>query len=156
MCIPPAAMAIISAGISAAGVFQQSQTQSAIAKHNAKVADINANTERETGRLEADRIEDRFQRLRATARVNAAKSGINPAVGSAAFVIDQEGFAEQRADQLAAIWNRDTRAVGFENTAIGERGRASAIRSGGIVNAFSTFLGGLRGGPAGTNPFKIA
>lgn len=157
MCIDPVtAITLASAASGAVGTFSTAQSRAAIAGHNARVAGINANTERQVGQLEADRIEDRFQRLRATGRVNAAKSGVNPAVGSPSLVIDQESFSEQRADQLAAIWNRDTRATGFENSAIGERARAGAIGTGGIINSFSTFLGGLRGAPRGTNPFKIA
>lgn len=148
MCAP--VIGILAAGLSAAGAMQQANAQAAQAKYNSQVEEINARTARQEGQLRADKLEDQYQSQRAEGRVSAAKSGLNPAAGSAALVIDQESFRNQRADELATIWNSETQAVGHENKATGLRAEAKAYKQAGMIGAASTFLGGLKG-----TPFKL-
>lgn len=149
MCVP--ALAIIGTVISAVGTMASAQAQANEAKYNAQVEEINARTKRQEGQLRADMLEDDYQRQRATGRVAAAKSGVNPATGSASFVINQESYANQAADELATIWNAETTAIGHENKATGFRQQAKAYKQAGMIGAASTFLGGLQ-----NSSFKMA
>jgi len=147
MCAP--VIGLLGTAVSAIGAIQQANAAASVAKYNAKVQEINARVARQEGLYEADRLEDRYESQRSTARAVAAKSGVNPYAGSASLIIDQESFGDQRADELATIWNSETKAVAYENQAKAYRMEAKAEKRAGIINAASTVLGSL-------GKFKIA
>jgi hypothetical protein len=147
MCLPAAGMifGLLGSAVSAMGAMAQADGQAKQAEYNAKVAEINARTARQQGSSEADKVEDKYQRLRAGQRVAAAKAGLDPSAGSAALVINQETTRNSELDQLTSIWNRETEAVGFENKAKDLRIQAQNAKTAGKFGAASSFLSGLGG-----------
>jgi hypothetical protein len=153
MCFTGVELAIGSAIMSAVGTVVSSQAQAKQMEYNAKVAEINANTARQQGQYEADRIEDEYQRRQATQRVAALKSGVDPSYGSASLVIDQETARNSWLDQMTSVWNRETQAVGFENKAADLKAQSKSTKIGGYMSAGSSIIGGF--GKGGFVP-KIA
>ena len=146
MCIPAAGMifGLIGSMVSAAGAMAQADGQAKQAEYNAQVAEINARTARLQGSSEADKVEDKYQRLRAQQRTGFAKGGLDPSQGSAALVIG-ETDRNSDLDQLTSIWNRETEAVGFENKAKDLRIQAQNAKTAGKFGAAGSFLSGLGG-----------
>lgn len=137
---------IVGAAIGAVGSLASASAASNQAKYNAKVAEINARTARQQGQFEADKIEDDYERARATQRVSAAKAGVDAGHGSAALIINQETERNSWLDQTTQIWNRETQAVGFENKAQQHRQEARAAKIGGYFSAASSMIGGMAKG----------
>ncbi|MGD9916325.1 MAG: hypothetical protein AB7S80_19800 [Rhizobiaceae bacterium] len=134
--------AIAGTALSAAGTFAQIQGQAAAAKASAAAADENAKAAMAKGNAEADRIEDKYQRLRATGRTSAAKAGVNPDVGSAGL-INEETSANQFLDTATTIWNARTEASAYGYQAKVDRANAKALKTSAPIAAGGTFLTGV-------------
>lgn len=143
MCFTGIELAVLSAVTTAVGTVVTGQAQAKQMEYNAKVAEINAQTARQQGEYEADRIEDEYQRKQAQQRVAALKSGVDPGSGSAALIIDQETSRNSWLDQMTTVWNRETQAVGFENKAKDLKAQASSTKTGSYISAASSLIGGM-------------
>lgn len=143
MCFTGIELAVLSAVTTAVGTVVTGQAQAKQMEYNAKVAEINAQTARQQGEYEADRIEDEYQRKQAQQRVAALKSGVDPGSGSAALIIDQETSRNSWLDQMTTVWNRETQAVGFENKAKDLKAQASSTKTGSYISAASSIIGGM-------------
>ena len=150
MCFTGAEFAILGAVVNAAGALAGAQAQAQQMRYNAKVAEINAKTARQQGQYEADRIEDEYEKRKATQRVAALKSGVDPGYGSASLIIDGETERNSWLDQMTSVWNRETQATGFENKAQELRANAKSTMIGGMFQAGGSILGGL--GKGGFKP----
>ena len=153
MCFTGVEFAIISAITTAASSVVGGVAAKQQADYNAKVAEINAATARQQGQAEADRIEDQYERQRATQRVAALKSGVDPGYGSAALIIDQETERNSWLDQMTTVWNRETEAVGYQNKAKAFKAEGKSKMIGGIMSGAGSLIGGM--GKPGLGP-KIA
>lgn len=147
---------LIGAAVSAVGSIAAGQAAKQEADYNAQVAEINARTARQQGIHEADQIEDKYQKLRGQQRVAAAKSGLDPAVGSPALVINQETARNENLDMMTQIWNRETEAVGDENRATAFRIKGKNAQQAAAFGAAGSFLSGLNKANSGVgNPISI-
>ena len=146
MCIPAAGLilGLAASAFQAAGAMAAADGDAKQKEYNAKVAEINARSARLQGSSEADKVEDKYQRLRAQQRTGFAKGGLDPSSGSAALVIG-ETDRNSDLDQLTSIWNRETEAVGFENKAKDLKMQAANTRKVGPIAAAGSFLSGLGG-----------
>lgn len=144
MCAP---LALVGAAVSAVGAAAGGAAQGAVSERNAQIHDINAITHRQKGAAQADMVEDQHERERSTQRVQAAASGVRP-TGSISRVIDQGSASDHWMDEQMIIWNAETQANAEENQAKTERARAKNQRQAGMIGAFSSVLGGLKGASA--------
>jgi hypothetical protein len=141
--------------VSAIGTMQAAQGAANQAAYNASVAQINANTARQQGQSEAERVNAKHDKLRAQMRAAYAKAGVEG--GSMDQVINQEGGANQALDEWNTIWNRQTEAIGFENKKRDLETQAKNTARAGNISAGASFLTGLSksgiGGPG--SPLQI-
>ncbi len=144
MCAP---LAVAAAAVSGIASIAGGNAQAAVSERNAQVHDMNAITHRRKGAAQADMVEDQHERERSTQRVQAAASGVR-LNGSVSRVIDQASAADHWMDEQMIIWNAETQANAEENQAKTERARAKNQRQAGMLNAFSSVLGGLKGASA--------
>ena len=147
MCFPAvgAVFGLIGSAVSAAGAAAQANAQANQMEYNAKVADINAKTARSEGLYEADKIDDKYDRIGGEQITAATKGGVVPGTGSAALLRFDDTVRNSWLDQSTAIWNKETEAIGYENKAQDLRAQASATRSAGKIGAAGSFLSGLSG-----------
>lgn len=155
MCMDPATMMLISAGISAGTSVmqgyaqkQQSDYQAKVARNNAEIATRKARDAERQGQHERDRL--RLQYGRDRARGELAYAGGNVALGAGSALTWQEMMDQSEAIDVAlSVENADKRAQGFidqrqnflaEANALKASGRNAMI--GGVMNAGATILGG--------------
>jgi hypothetical protein len=157
MCIP--AMALIGlagTAVSAMGTMQQAQGAANQMAHNAAVAQINANTARQQGQSEAERVNAKHDKVRAQMRAAYARGGVDPFTGSADQILG-EAAENSATDEWNTIWNRQTEAIGFENKKKDLEAQAKNTARAGNVSAGASFLTGLSrsgiGGPG--SPLRI-
>jgi hypothetical protein len=142
-------MSMAGAAVSASGAKSQANAQAAQMEYNAKVSDINAKTARAEGLYEADRIDDKYDKVQGEITTAAAKGGVLPNTGSAALLKFDDTLKNSILDQQTAIWNKETEAVGHENKATDLRAQAQATRSAGKTAAAGAIFGGLAGAVKG-------
>jgi len=126
-----------------AGALYQGKAAQSEAKFGAAVAEQNAANERMAGASKAERIAEKYSRMRGTQEANAAASGVNPAAGSASLIIDQETTKNSYLDQLTTIWNAESAADSLELQAAGLRQRGKNAKTASYFNAAGSFLSGL-------------
>lgn len=146
MCLDPITMtALTVAGTlaSTAGALQQGRAAQAQGNYEKAVADRNAQQERMRGAAEADRIEDRYDKLRGQQAAQAAAAGINPGSGSASLVINQDTGKNEALDTMAALWNADSAASSFEHSGRAAQMRGNNAKTASYWNAASSFMSGL-------------
>lgn len=143
MCFP--LLGLLGAAVSAVGTIASAQAQASEANYNAKVAEVNAATQRQAAQAESNQIGDKYDRLRAEQRVAAAKGGVNAASGSPALVIDQETERNSWLDQQSRIWSGATSATADLNKAEQFKMQAKNAKTAGAFGAGATFLSGLGG-----------
>lgn len=129
-------------------------------EYNAKVAKINARSERFKGYQEAERVAEKADQRRGAAIVAASKGGVDPTYGSAAFVIFGEGRQAEFADKSNVYLSAESAAIGEENKAKAYELSAENHRKAGKIAAASSFLSGLGGalksfGGSSSSPFLI-
>lgn len=147
MCFDPVTTTLATAAalVSAGGALYQGRAAQAEASAAANAAAMSATNERTAGAFKAERIAEKYSRMRGTQAANAAASGINPAAGSASLIIDQETTKNSYLDQLATIWNAESAADALDYQAAGLRQRGKNARTASYFNAAGSFLSGLGG-----------
>lgn len=143
MCFP--LLALLGTAVSAIGTIASAQAQASEANYNAKVAEVNAATQRQVAQAEANQIGEKYDRQRAEQRAAAAKGGLNIAAGSPALVIDQETERNAWLDQQSRIWSGATSATADLNKAEQFKMQAKNAKTAGAFGAGATFLSGLNG-----------
>jgi hypothetical protein len=136
-------MAVASAAVTAGGALYQGKAAQSEANAAAAAAEMSAGNERMAGAVKAERIAEKYSRMRGTQAANAAASGINPAAGSASLIIDQETTKNSYLDQLTTIWNAESAADSLDYQAAGLRQRGKNAKTASYFNAAGSFLSGL-------------
>ena len=144
MCFPML-IGLIGAAVSAVGTMASAQAQANQAEYNAKVAEVNAATERQAAQADTEKIDDKYERLRAQQRAGAAKGGLDVAAGSPSLIINQETSRNSWLDQQSRIWSGATAATAQENKAEQFKMEAKSAKTAGAFGAASSFLSGLGG-----------
>ncbi len=146
----------ISQGIAAK---KAGQAQAAIAEHNAKLKERQAEAAREQAREEADRFKERGERLQGKQKVALAKGGVLAETGTPALVLE-ETAQNLEDDRLAILREGFLRGSFAESEAEGLRaqGRAAITRGknaqiGSFLGAGGTLLTGL--GAAGYAAYSL-
>ena len=109
------------------------------------LAEVNAATERQAAQADTEKIDDKYERLRAQQRAGAAKGGLDVAAGSPSLIINQETSRNSWLDQQSRIWSGATAATAQENKAEQFKMEAKSARQAGAFGAASSFLSGLGG-----------
>lgn len=151
MCIPALAAvgaiaSVAGSAVSAMGAKSQADAQANQAEYNAKVARINAQSERYKGGVEQERIHEKAEQLQGQGLAAAGGSGIDPYFGSAALVIFGEGGEKAQLDKNTAYVNAEGAAVGHENRARDLETQAEGYRKAGKYAMTGSFLSGIAGG----------
>jgi hypothetical protein len=97
-----AATAVVGAGVSAYGMYQQGQSQKEMAKYNQKIATNNAIASKQQANYDANRIRDRNRRIRSNQATSFLKSGVT-LEGSAQDVL-YDSSLEGEMDALSAVY----------------------------------------------------
>lgn len=146
MCLDPitmTALAIAGSVASAGGAIMSGQAAEKEGKYQQAVANENAKAERMRGQAEADRVEDRYDKLRGQQTAAAAASGINPNAGSASLVINQDTSRNEYLDVASTIWNADSAATAFEHQGEAARMKGKNAKTASYFNAAGNFLSGM-------------
>ena len=146
ICFDPAtltALSVIGTLASTGGAIAAGQAADKEGKYAQAVADKNAEAERMRGQAEADRIEDRYDKLRGQQTAAAAANGINPNAGSASLVINEETGRNQWLDQMSTIWNSESAAQSFEHQGEAARIRGKNSKTGSYIQAAGNFMTGM-------------
>lgn len=143
MCFP--LLALLGTAVSVVGTIASAKAQQNEANYNAKVAEVNAATQRQVADSEANQISEKYDRMQATQRAAAAKAGVNIAAGSPSLIINQETARNSWLDQQSRIWSGETSAIADENKASQFRMQGKNAMTAGAFSAGSSFLSGLGG-----------
>lgn len=146
MCLDPitmTALAVAGTIASTGGAIMAGQAAEKEGKYAQAVANKNAEAERMRGQAEADRIEDRYDKLRGQQAAAAAANGINPNAGSAALVINQDTGRNEWLDTMSTIWNSESAAQSFEHQGEAARIKGKNAKTASYITAGSNFLSGM-------------
>lgn len=123
------------------GQIQQTNTEDAVAKQNAEVADQQAVAARRAAAWQAAQIAAKRDSVLAKGRVAAATSGISGDVGSAAEV-QRKSAEDALQDELMAIYRGDTASSQAESEAANIRALRPVNKQAGYLAAGTTLLQG--------------
>ena len=155
MCLPAATLALIGAGISAAGAVYGGFAMNAQAQAQAKMAEQNAQLEREAAQQEQQNTRDaalkhyrEVAQLKGQQIVGAAANGAVGDFGTAADTLgDTEMLSREDTKRIYDQGNQRVRghdigASNYEGEASAQRARGSAAIVSSLFSAGSTVLGG--------------
>lgn len=147
MCAPllGAAVGMIGSVVSGIGAMQQSKAQAEQDEYNAKVAKINARSERQMSYSKQEDIGAKYDKQRGQSIALAAKGGVDPSFGSAALVIFGENAFAESVDKGRQYVAGESAAIGEENKAKALEASAANHRQAGKIAMASSFLSGLGG-----------
>lgn len=134
---------VAGAALSGYGAYTQAEGQAATAKANAEIARNNARQAEMAGQVEADRVRDRFRALQGSQTVAAAKSGVNPAIGSAGLLINDETEKNAFLDMSTTIWNAQSQGDAYRNRAAALDMEAKHTSKWAPISGAGSFLTGL-------------
>lgn len=95
---------LATAAVSAAGTYQQAQTQKAVASNNAKLAENKAQLDQQQGELNAQKVNEQASQLAGTQRATMAARGLDLGTGTPGNIISQTSFFGQQ-DAATARYN---------------------------------------------------
>lgn len=151
MCLPLLGIAVGLAGaaVSAMGAMAAADAKAKEDEYNAKVAKINARTERQVSFQKQEDIGMKYDRQRAQGVALASKANVDPSYGSAALVIFGENAFAENVDKGRQYLAGESAAIGEENKAKAYELSAANNRQAGKIAAASSFLSGLGGAVRG-------
>lgn len=157
MCLPAAPLALIAAGVSAAGTMYSGLAASAQARGAAAQAEVNA---KEASASAADALKrgnvDQVRHYREVSqrmgaqRAAMAANGLDISFGSAADLVgDTALFGEEDASALAENSSREARSyavqgANYRSEAASQRAQGRAAVVSGIFGATSSLIGGAK------------
>jgi hypothetical protein len=147
MCGP--LLGVVGAVVSGIGAMQQSKAQAQQDEYNAKVARINARSERQTSYAKQEDIARKYQKQQAEGIALSAKANVDPSYGSAALVIFGENAFAESTDKGRQYVEGESKAIAEENRARALEASAANHRTAGKIAAASSFLSGLGGAAKG-------
>lgn len=131
---------VISAGVSAYGMYEQGQAQKKMGEYNAKIAQNNATAAKQQADAESARIRARGNRLRGAQVASASKSGLILS-GSVNDVIF-DSSVENELDALTSLYKGRMTASSFQSQAVMSRFEGDTAASLGTIGAGGTLLSG--------------
>lgn len=151
MCVPAlgAVVGVIGSVVSGIGAAQQANAQAQKDEYDAKVAKINARSERQQSYSKQEDIGAKYDKQRGQSIALAAKGGVDPSYGSAALVIFGENAFAESVDKGRQYISGESAAVAQENKARELEYSAQQNRKAGKIAAASSFLSGLGGAVKG-------
>lgn len=163
MCIPVlgAVAGIVGSVVSGVGAAASANAQAEKDTYNAKVAKINARSERQQSYAKMEDIGRKYDIQRGQSIALASKGGVDPSYGSAALVIFGGNAFAESVDKGRQYVAGESAAVAQENKARELEYSAQQNRKAGQIAAASSFLSGLGGavkgfaGSGSSSPFLI-
>lgn len=163
MCAPilGAVAGIVGSVVSGIGAASQAKAQAQQDEHNAKVARINARSERQVSYAKQEDIGAKYAKQQGEGIALASKANVDPNYGSAALVIFGENAFAESVDKGRQYVSGESAAIGEENKARALETSAANHRQAGKIAMASSFLSGLGGavkgfsGGGGSSPFMI-
>ena len=150
MCAMIGAIAgLAGSAVSAMGQMQQSKAQAQKEEYEAKVAKINARSERQMSYAKQEDIARKSKKEQGQGIALASKANIDPSFGSAALVIFGENAFAKSMDTNRQFIEGESKAVAYENKAKALEHSAANHRQAGKIAAAGTFLSGLGGAAKG-------
>lgn len=137
-------IALVGAGVSAAGSIAGGMAQSAVANYNAKVANINAAAAMREGFYNAGTTRDQYQEVASAQRAAFGNAGVVANSGSAETL----QFENQRREEIAAgldIWRARTQQTAYQNQAGQFKAEGAAARTAGFIGAATSLVSGISG-----------
>ena len=144
-----AALPWIAGAVGAVGAIQSSMQQSATAKYNAQVADMNATSQRQWAEFEAGKVRDAGKVQRARMRAAQGASGVEAGTGGFLDVLTSDAI-DNELDALSMRLQGQARGQFYDAQAGGFRMQASQARA---AAPFSALTAGVRGFTAGGGSF---
>jgi hypothetical protein len=147
MCLPilGAVVGLAGAAVSGIGAKQQADAQAEKEEYEAKVAKINARSQRQISYSKQEDLGAKYDKQRGQSIALASKGGVDPSFGSAALVIFGENAFAESVDKGRQYVEGESQAVGEENRARGLEASAANHRQAGKIAMASSFLSGLGG-----------
>ncbi|MEM7122067.1 MAG: hypothetical protein AAF563_12360 [Pseudomonadota bacterium] len=138
------AATVVSAG---AAVAQGVQASNA-AKANAKALEADAIATQQSARLQEQQSRRQTARLLATQRARFGKAGVT--LQGTPLLVQDETAAEGELEARIIRFGGNVDATSLRNSAAVQRSEASALRTGGFLNAGQTLLAGADAGAFGS------
>lgn len=135
------AMLVAGTLAAAAGAISQGRQQDKISRHNARMAERQAQEAEQAGQIEAERARRKARRLRSSQLAAAGAQGVDATQGSALLLI-AETQSNAEIDALNIERAGSVQAVNARAQAAADRYAGSAYRTAGYTSAASTLLGG--------------
>jgi hypothetical protein len=136
------------AGASIAGGIQSNN----VAKYNSKVAENNAQAERQRASYEANLQRENVRRVIGAQRAAGASSGLDITSGTPVAVLGDTAKAGEM-DVLARLYAGESAGVAYENDAQRMRAEGKAAKTAGFINAGTNLLSGF-GKMAASNKYR--
>jgi hypothetical protein len=127
--------------LSAAAAKSQADAQAEAAEFNARVREIEAQSERDVAGAKAEDFRRQEGRKRATAIAQTAASGVT--LEGTPLLVDEAIVNEIELGANRVTHQGDVRATGLENQAELDRSKAKNFRKAGSINAGATLLSGF-------------
>jgi hypothetical protein len=128
-----------SAGLGAYGQYQQAQAAKETARHNQRLADMQADDARDRGVLESEKMGRKVGSFRGQQRAALAANGLDLTSGTPASLLEQTDYYGLE-DQRTVASNTAREVAGYKN-----RAKAYGMQADNIhpkFQAFTTLLGG--------------
>lgn len=151
MCAPVlgAVVGVIGSVVSGIGAAQQANAQAEQDEYNAKVAKINARSERQMSYAKQEDISRKYNKQQGEGIALSSKANVDPTYGSAALVIFGENAFAKSVDMNRQYVEGESAAIGQENKARELEYSAAQNRKAGKIAMASSFLSGLGGAAKG-------
>jgi hypothetical protein len=130
----------IAAAMSAVSAISQASQQKQAAKYNEKLAENQAIGARQEAAAAADRQQRQSAKTIGTMQASYAASGVSTE-GSPLEVLE-ESARNAELDRLTILWNGESRAQGYQNTAELERSRGKNAMASGYLSAAGSAMKG--------------
>ena len=133
--------AAIVAAVGVVSSLSQAQQQKSAAKYNEKLAENQAVGARQEAAAAADRQQRQSAKTIGTMQASYAASGVSTE-GSPLEVLE-ESARNAELDRLTILWNGESRAQGYQNTAELERSRGKNAMASGYLSAAGSAMKGF-------------
>lgn len=148
MCVPIAVgMAVAAAGTKAFGTYMEGRARASNAAYNAQVEAVNRRSVLADGASQAEKIKSKYDKLLGGQVGGYGAANVDPFFGSALAVLTETEGA-RGADVATTYDNAAAKATAHENKRRQYKYEEKTQKTAALINATSSFLGGLSGSPA--------
>lgn len=133
------AVAVIGAGVSAYGSYEQGQSAKKAAEYNAEMNQRAADDALQRGSIEAARVKENTRKLISSQIAASGASGFDSSTGTSLDLsVEAKGYGE--LDALTTINNAQRQASGMDAQATLDRFQGSASARAGTISAAGTLI----------------